>query len=174
MFTVKPLSHRFSINKESPITISFISTESAASILIMDPFTLSTRVAGFLSLALEISKILDTYVSDIKSAREDAEDMVTEVDNLCHVLDQLVQFLRNDVKRNFEPTFTLHLVINSCQEQFQDLYKKLGKIGRVQNKAVEIIERMKWPFRKDEYQGTVAKLHQFTQTFQFSLQVLNW
>lgn len=140
----------------------------------MDPFTLSTGVAGFLSLALEISKILGAYISDVKSARKDSQGMIKEVDNLCHVLDQLVQFLRNDAKRNFEPTSALRLVINSCQEQIEDLYKRLGKIGRVQNKAVEIIERMKWPFRKDEYQGIVAKLHRFTQTFQFSLQISNW
>jgi hypothetical protein len=94
----------------------------------MDPFTLSTGVAGFLSLALEISKILGAYVSDYKSAREDAKDLITEVDTLCHMLDQLVRFLRNDAKCNFQPTSALCLVIKSCQEQIQDLYKKLGKI----------------------------------------------
>ncbi|KAI5789891.1 hypothetical protein FPQ18DRAFT_410872 [Pyronema domesticum] len=95
----------------------------------MDPFTLSTGVAGFLSLAIEISKILGAYVSDVKHAPEDAGNLLVEVDALCRVLEQLVEFLRNDAKglNNFDSTSALRVMIDSCHKQIHDLYQKLRK-----------------------------------------------
>jgi hypothetical protein len=45
----------------------------------MDPLSISVGVAGFLSLAMEISKILAAYVGDVKSAPEEAHSLLTEV-----------------------------------------------------------------------------------------------
>jgi hypothetical protein len=38
----------------------------------MDPFSISTGVAGFLSLAIELTEIIGGYIGDVKSAPEDA------------------------------------------------------------------------------------------------------
>jgi hypothetical protein len=66
-------------------------------------------------------------------------------------------------------------MIDSCQKQIQDLYQKLGKLqNRSGSRVSEIIDRVKWPLKKEEYQSTVIALHRFTQTFQFSLQISNW
>lgn len=143
----------------------------------MDPFTISTGVAGLLSLAMEITKILSAYISDVKSAPEDAQNILTKVESLCYVLEQLVQFLRKDAKTlgKFESTSALCMVINSCQAQVQDLYQKLEQLQiRSDSKVKGFIDRVKWPFRTEEYQSTVATLHQFVQIFQFSLQISNW
>jgi hypothetical protein len=97
-------------------------------IFLMDPFTISTGLAGFLSLALEIIKILSTYISAIKSAPEDANNFLLEVTALRHVLDQLVKFPRTDVKRDFASTSALYVAIMACQQYIEDLYKKLEKL----------------------------------------------
>jgi hypothetical protein len=146
----------------------------------MDPFTISTGVAGFLSLALEISKIIATYINDVKSAPDEAHNLLEEVKSLCHVLNQLVEFFEKDAKdrRNFQPTSALCLVISACRQQIEDLHKKLkrfqvsidGGAGRVSG----FVERLKWPLKKEDYQNTIATLHRFVQTFQFSLQISNW
>jgi hypothetical protein len=142
----------------------------------MDPFTISTGVAGLLSLAMEITKILSAYISDVKSAPEDAQNILTNVTSLSYVLEQLVQFLRKDATKTlgkFECTSALRMVINSCQTQVQDLYQKLEQLQiRSDSKVKGFIDRVKWPFRTEEYQSTVAT--QFVQIFQFSLQISNW
>jgi hypothetical protein len=80
----------------------------------MDPFTISTGVVGFLSLALDITQILSTYIGEAKSAPEDAQNLLTEVTSLSYILSQLVKFLRKDAKGNFENTSALCLVIRAC------------------------------------------------------------
>jgi hypothetical protein len=62
----------------------------------MDPLSISAGVAGFLSLAIEISKILTAYVGSVKSAPEEAQQLLQEVSALYNVSKQLAQVLRND------------------------------------------------------------------------------
>jgi hypothetical protein len=57
----------------------------------------------------------------------DANSLLIEI-ALCHVLEQLVRFLRNDIKGDFAPTSALYVVIMACQDQIQDLYRKLEKL----------------------------------------------
>lgn len=45
----------------------------------MDPLSISAGVAGFLSLAIEISKILTAYVGDARSAPEEACNLLLEI-----------------------------------------------------------------------------------------------
>lgn len=99
-----------------------------------------------------------------------------EVTALCHVLDQLINFLRTDAKGDFAPTSALYIVIMSCQENIQALYKKLEKSQvRSDKKIVGIIKRViEWPLKKEDCQSTLATLHRFAQTFRFSLTVSNW
>jgi site-specific recombinase len=142
----------------------------------MDLLSVSASVVGFLSLALEISRILKTYTSDVKSAPEEAHSLLTEVGTLCQVLDQVVRFLRKDFKAHFEAS-TLVLSINACRNQIEELYKRLEKLetpDTSNNKVKGFIERMKWPLRKEDYQATLGNIHRFTHTFHFSLTISNW
>jgi hypothetical protein len=119
---------------------------------------------------------LSTYISNVKSAPEDAKTLLAEVTALCSVLEDLVKFLRYDFKGNFTPTSTLYAAILACQKKIQNLSKKLDNLqGRSENKVKGIIKRVvEWPLRKDEYQSTLATLQRFAQTFQFSLPITNW
>jgi CRISPR/Cas system CSM-associated protein Csm2 small subunit len=144
----------------------------------VDAFSISTGVAGFMSLAIEISKFLSSYSSSFKSAREDAQRLHTEIDALCHVLKELIQFLRNEDNKAmngpFEKTSFLCSSIELCQSEVQKLYKKFSKFHGVdKSKMAELIERIKWPLRKDDFENTVAALQRLTPTFQFSLLVSN-
>jgi hypothetical protein len=94
----------------------------------MDPFTLSTGIAGFLSLALEISKILGVYIGDVKSSPEDANNLLIEVAAFCHVLEQLIKFLRRDFTENITLSSALYVAITACQDHIQNLYKKIEKL----------------------------------------------
>jgi hypothetical protein len=140
----------------------------------MDPFSLSTGIAGLISLGMELTRILQGYISDYKSAPEDAHNLLVEVTSLCHVLKQFVEFLRKDFKGRLEPTSALVALIRTCQEEVEGLYKKLEKLKGGGNKVKELVDRLKWPLKKEEFESTVTTLHRFMQTFQFSLSVANW
>ncbi|KAI5818432.1 hypothetical protein BZA77DRAFT_15156 [Pyronema omphalodes] len=142
----------------------------------MDAFTISTGVAGFLSLALEISKILKSYVDGVKSAPEEAHTLLTNVTALCHVLEQLVRFLRKDNKGNFANTSAMVAAIEACKDQITQLYKKIENIevSSDKSKITQVMERLKWPLRKEDYDNTISTVQRFTQTFQFSLTISNW
>jgi hypothetical protein len=60
---------------------------------------------------------LSTYISNVKSAPEDAKTLLAEVTALCSVLEDLVKFLRYDFKGNFTPTSTLYAAILACQRK---------------------------------------------------------
>jgi hypothetical protein len=143
----------------------------------MDPFTISTGVAGFLSLAIEIISILNGYIGDVNSAPKDANELLAEINALKLVLEQLIRFLRSDEakKVKFDDTAILCTAIQACQAKIEDLYKTLRGLEKTKdNKVRGIIERPKWPFRKEECQRIVEELHRFARTFEFSLSVSNW
>jgi hypothetical protein len=52
----------------------------------VNPFTLSTGIAGFTSLALQVTELLHKYISSIVSAEKDAQTLITEVEVLSVVL----------------------------------------------------------------------------------------
>jgi hypothetical protein len=45
----------------------------------MDPFTISTGVAGFLSLSIELIGILNDYMTSVNSAPKEANDLLIEI-----------------------------------------------------------------------------------------------
>jgi uncharacterized protein Yka (UPF0111/DUF47 family) len=142
----------------------------------MDAFTISTGVAGFLSLALEISKILKAYVDGVKSAPEEARNLLAEVTALCQALKQLMRFLEEDYNGNFADTSALVVAIEAYKDQITKLYKKIKKIevSCEKSKIAQVMERLKWPLCKEDYDSTISTVQRFTQTFQFSLTMANW
>jgi hypothetical protein len=62
----------------------------------MDPVTLCTSVARFLSLTFQITQILNDRVRGVKSTPQEAQMLLMEVTALSLVLDQLVKFLRSE------------------------------------------------------------------------------
>lgn len=141
----------------------------------MDPISVSSGVAGFLSLAMEILRILTAYIGNVKPVSDDAHNLLKEILALCHILEQLVALLRNDVKGQFAPTSSISVVIIACQAQMEQLYKKVEKLRiRSDKNLVGMVHRtLEWPFRKDGFDSTLATLHRFAKTFQFSLTVSN-
>lgn len=143
----------------------------------MDPLSISAAVASFLGVAVQISGILQDYVSGVQSAPDEAHNLLSEVTTLSHVLQDLVKFLRGeDLKgRSFDKGSVLHIAIEVCQNPLQKLYVKLGKLRIPSSgKIAGLVERITWPLKKDEYQQTVSELQRFAQTFQFSRVLPNW
>lgn len=146
----------------------------------MDPFSVSTGLAGFLSLTIEITKVLKEYIGNVKSAKEDALTLSTELASLGFVLNQLVKFLRSndsDLQGTcFDQTSVLHSVIAICKDKLEHVYKRLEKFHKAvtAGKLHGLFERLKWPFEKEECESAIKTLRSCSQIFSFSLSVANW
>jgi hypothetical protein len=144
----------------------------------MDPLILSASVAGLVSLALEVSKMIGAYVDDVHSATGDSRDLYAELTALHQVLEKLVAFLRGDGARSglsFKNTSVLSSAISVCEEKIKELYKKFDKWQDAQDsKMTRLKEKLRWPLQKEDCEKSIRFLRRFTQTFQFSLTIDNW
>ncbi|KAI5786234.1 hypothetical protein FPQ18DRAFT_308786 [Pyronema domesticum] len=121
----------------------------------MDPLSLSASAAGLLSLAIEVTKILTSYTSAVKSAPQDASELNTEILALGHILEKLVEILRIDHDAgtgggtSFDEQSVLRSVMSACQEHIAAVYKRVAKLHST-DKVSSLVERMVWPLKKDE------------------------
>jgi hypothetical protein len=145
----------------------------------MDPLSVSAAVAGFLSIAIQITEILKGYIDGVHAAPEEARSLFTEVAALCQVLQDLVKLLRGKDLRGlvFNQASQLLVAIKVCQGRLEQLYTKLEKLqvdSCSSSRLNELYARMKWPVQREDYQSTLTELQRFVQTVQFALVVSNW
>ncbi|KAF8253364.1 hypothetical protein K440DRAFT_249243 [Wilcoxina mikolae CBS 423.85] len=145
----------------------------------MVPFTVSTGMAGLLSLTIEITKLLGGYISGVNEAPKQAQELLKEISALDAVLNQLVSFLRiDDAKKNlgnFDQTSVLQSVIAICQRDIQGIYQKLARlwVGDSNNRFQRLMDSAKWPFEQTECRQVIETLRSCVQTFHFSLTISN-
>lgn len=144
----------------------------------MDPLSASASAAGFFGLLVQIRQILKGVISDVKSAPEEAELLITEVEALSKALEKLIEFLgREDLKEcRFDKTSVLRAAIDAGQISLEKPYTKLIGLRDVYSgyKLTEMVVRLKWPFTSADFQHTITELQRYARIFQFSLTVENW
>jgi hypothetical protein len=114
----------------------------------MDPLGLSASVAGLLSLALEVTKILNGYIGGVVSAPQEALELNTEITALHHVLRSIIDVLRKEDIENETVTFDrqsiMCSVISACESHIKIWCKRLAKL-----QSFDMMARLTWPFKKD-------------------------
>ncbi|KAI5787945.1 hypothetical protein FPQ18DRAFT_68253 [Pyronema domesticum] len=110
---------------------------------VMDPLSLSAGVAGFLGLAIEVTKILNAYIKDVNDAPKETSELKTKVSILSHVLEKLVDILQSDDVEaiTFGEQSLLFSVVSSCERHVKLVYKNLAKL-RDANKVKALIGRV--------------------------------
>lgn len=96
----------------------------------MDPLSISASVAGFLSLTIELKRIISTYVSDVKSAPQEACELSVEVSALSNVLETLDELLQSEnlYETSFGRQFVLYSVVSACHGHFLVIRKRLSNL----------------------------------------------
>ncbi|KAI5814506.1 hypothetical protein BZA77DRAFT_345612 [Pyronema omphalodes] len=140
----------------------------------MDPLSVSASVAGFMGLAIQVTKILNAYVNDVKDAPQEASELNTKVSMLIHVLEKVVDTLQSDEMEaiTIDEQSVLSSVVSSCEHHVKLVYKNLAKL-RDTNKVKALIGRASWPFKKEDCLRSIETLHRYTQTFEHLLVVSN-
>jgi hypothetical protein len=138
----------------------------------MDPFTLATGLVGIASLALEVTQILHSYHSSVRSASKDAETLKIVVEALGSSSKQLSRFLEIDRgnQKHFNSTASvLALTTTDCTSTLKELEKRLG--GSRKQGIGKTLEQLSWPFRKEQVQAIIENLRRYNQILQFSLSI---
>ncbi|KAI5814505.1 hypothetical protein BZA77DRAFT_97506 [Pyronema omphalodes] len=140
----------------------------------MDPLSVSASVAGFMGLAIQVTKILNAYVNDVKDAPQEASELNTKVSMLIHVLEKVVDTLQSDDMETItiDKHSVLYYVISSCEHHVKLVYKNLVRL-RGTNKVKASKGRVSWPLKKEDCLRRIETLHRYTQTFEYLLVVSN-
>ncbi|KAF8459281.1 hypothetical protein BDZ91DRAFT_685276, partial [Kalaharituber pfeilii] len=138
----------------------------------MDPLSITAAVAGFVSLTIEVTKLLKEYTSTVKGASEEAHSLLREISVLGDVLKQLEEFLRNkELDGKIQRDSALSIVISQCQDMVKRVHSSLSKL---RSPSAGFREHLKWPFKKEECTEIAESLHRYMLTIECSLNVSNW
>lgn len=158
----------------------------------MDPLSLSTSVAGLLSLTIELSKILKGYVDDIRSAHQEATELMTEVSTLEHVLDMLDKAFRDKdpILTPCDEKSALKCMLDACRDHVKAIDGRLeglkqakasthstntdnkkNKRMKLTTKVASIGARFAWPFGKGECHRNVQILHRYIQVLHMTFPI---
>lgn len=138
----------------------------------MDPFTLTTGVGSFISLSVELVKILKEYVTTVNSAPTEAQMLLTDVSFLSQVFQQLEKFLKKmEYNPVYRDTSILCSVLRICDEKIKSVLSRLYKVRS--SGGITSRDRWRWPFQKQECMDIAQTLHHCAQTVQLSLTISN-
>ncbi|KAI5798089.1 hypothetical protein FPQ18DRAFT_302190 [Pyronema domesticum] len=96
------------------------------------PLSVSASVVGILGFTAQIIKLLDDYVSSVKSAPEEAQSLRNDIAAIHYVLTQLTTFLNtaiDGIKNKFTDGCVLSLAIEECNRKITSIYMKVGKLA---------------------------------------------
>jgi Fungal N-terminal domain of STAND proteins len=140
----------------------------------MDPVSVSSGIAGLITLAIQVSSVIADFVIAVKEGPKDIQELHQELLLLGEVLGQLQDFLHSEKAkgRSFDSNSVMQSAISSCKARIERIGDKLrpstgGKMSR-------LIDRLKWPFESKEVAEMVTNLRSYTQAFQFSLTIEGW
>jgi hypothetical protein len=142
-----------------------------------DPLSIAASVVGFVGIAGKIIGILDNYIGSVRAAPQEGRSLLTEVTVIQDVLNRLEEFLHGSgdgITEIFANKYVLQLAMDECKCHLTELYKTLGRLPRAKKSvasAVEMIDRWRWPLRKDDYYKTIMALSRLLKIFEFSLSV---
>jgi hypothetical protein len=141
----------------------------------MDPFSLSSSIAGVISLAIEVTKITTEYVSSVKGASKAVEGFRQEFATFTAVLQNFQKFINTQKPGGpFQETSVLITTLTACDEKLRGLRDLLHKQSSASNRLSKRTRRLVWPLRENECQEIVESLHRYAQIFQFSLTKDGW
>lgn len=143
-------------------------------------------MAGLISLALEVPKLIDAIIR-IRSAPEEAMEMSKTTRALIATLQRLEAFLKTEDARemNIADDSALTVSLSVCQSKILDLSRKLrsqsqpGAASNISSNAASKVlkaaaTRIRWPIDRKECLEIISELHAMECTFQFCLVIQNW
>jgi hypothetical protein len=133
----------------------------------------ASAVGGLISLGLEITTILNWYITTVNDAPRVAHDLLIELEALSRTLDLFKQKASSETgARWFPETSVLLASTNSCDERLRRLRKILEPLSDWEpSKPKRLLYRVKWPLNEAQTKEEIAAFERLAQVFAFSLQI---
>ncbi|KAL8715136.1 MAG: hypothetical protein Q9220_001093 [cf. Caloplaca sp. 1 TL-2023] len=131
----------------------------------MDPFSVSVGVIGLVGLAAKTIKITKLYVRGTNHAKEEADELLRELEVLYFNLTKLDKLLQEDPNHRFSDTSVLVTSTHACRQKLIVLHDKL------EESSAQPLQRFRWPLSSKDHRGTLQELRAFAQWIQFALTI---
>ncbi|CAI9627641.1 unnamed protein product [Alternaria burnsii] len=140
-----------------------------------DPFSITGSAVGVVSLAIQLCKGLEWYVSGVKDAKDKAEKIAANTEELTNLLELLETIVAKvDPSQSVSTTLT---GIASCAEAIATIRKKLklddqAANGGIKSSLKRLGKRMAFPFKEAEVEYWKGVLNTIQQSLQTALLAL--
>ncbi|MCJ1436452.1 hypothetical protein MMC27_005831 [Xylographa pallens] len=136
----------------------------------MDPLSISSGIAGLLSLAVSIAQVSFEYVSCVKDAPKAIRGLIREV--AC--LEEVLRSIRNELllepeivrlraQRMEDRWFGRDALLQECEKDLHALLQELQ--NKVKAKKIKILDRAVWYFNEDGIKAQIGLLCRYRDQF---------
>ena len=153
-------------------------------LIVMDPFSLATGLAGLLSLTIELTNICHGYFSGVRKASKSVQGFILELTSLNQVLSDLRDrvILEPDIVEAFDGRCSSMMeniqsqsttasgqpailnLMGQCRSELDTLLKKLIKKSSGSRFRLTL-NQLLWPLREEATQKAMQSLHRHTSLF---------
>jgi len=140
-----------------------------------DPFSITGSAVGVVSLAIQVCKGLEWYLSGVKEAKDKAEQIAAETEELANLLERLESVIgKGDPSQSVSATRT---GIVSCANAIATIRKKLKSDDQAANSGIKsnlkrLTKRLAFPFKEADITYWRDVLNTIQQSLQTALLAL--
>ena len=143
----------------------------------MDPLSISASIIGITTAALQVFRVLKTFVEGANGARTSARSVLMEVTGIYVCLHQLQDFLlgKREASRSRRSLVMIeHLIIvfTDCVSIFSELEQTLESLKT--DEHVGIIDKLKWSMKETAISKLLLRLQSSKASLNFMLTILSW
>ncbi|KAI4606328.1 hypothetical protein J4E83_010136 [Alternaria metachromatica] len=140
-----------------------------------DPFSITGSAVGVISLAIQVCKGLEWYLSGVKEAKNKAEQITAETEQLANLLELLESTISKVDQSNSVSATRTGIV--SCAHAIATIRKKLkpddGAVnGGMKSSLKRLTKRLAFPFKEAEIRYWKDVLNTVQQSLQTALSAL--
>jgi Fungal N-terminal domain of STAND proteins len=141
----------------------------------MDPLSLTASIVGFISFAIDVTKTVTEYISDVRQAPAESRELASELSAFTNALDSLSTFLtsQDEESTSFKGTSVLYSTTRLCHGKLSAIHETLLEFSK-KTEHMKWYRRLVWPFKKEHHLEVIGTLRGCMQIFHFSLSIDGW
>jgi len=143
----------------------------------MDPLSIAVSIVGITTAAVQVSRLLKTFIDGANEASTSARGVLMEVTGIYACLHQVQGFLlsNNEATRSRRSLIMIEQVIvifTDCVSIFSELEQMLETVKTGEH--MRMIDRLKWPSKETAISKILARLQASKASLKFMLTISTW
>lgn len=143
----------------------------------MDPLSVSASIVGIIVAAVQVSRLLKTFIDSANGASTSARGVLMEVTGIYVCLHQLEDFIlgKREAARSRRSLIMIeHLIVifTDCVSLFSELEQMLESLKT--DGHMRVIDRLKWSMKESAISKLLLRLQSSKASLNFMLTILTW